>query len=317
MLMPKHHTEAFMKAFRGDNKGRLDSGIKQGIERGLDRLAIDLGLTRVHPTPAQPSTLGEDEAEKLVEDALQYVFDDFCGDTGCAPDCFKWTSKELTADFSIGNFAQNVAIRLLPHLPTDAKLKRLVADLQYQNEKLRDCLNMANRLLEKKVTASEALAAFNAAQPMGVDALQSSGKFFNLVNLYMHDNAIASDIRDHHIELVRKALTAAAPKEGEQQPKMDDGVERARISLNTIRHRAEYFSGGIGAEGFKTIIALCENALSAIANPKRQMEQLCPPDEGYYCKKHERGSRQEGAVCSECYRESIATPQPDARLREE
>jgi len=34
---------------------------------------------------------------------------------------------------------------------------------------------------------------------------------------------------------------------------------------------------------------------------------LCPPDEGYYCEKHERGSRELGTACSECYRESLAT----------
>lgn len=66
-------------------------------------------------TEPSPSILAEAERllnREALEEALQAAWNDFCSDTGCFPDCFSMTKKELWADFRKGPFANEVALHL-------------------------------------------------------------------------------------------------------------------------------------------------------------------------------------------------------------
>lgn len=49
--------------------------------------------------------------EAIVLDAMQSEWDDYCGDTGCYPDDFKWSGGNGTLSFIAGRWAKNVAAR--------------------------------------------------------------------------------------------------------------------------------------------------------------------------------------------------------------
>lgn len=116
------------------------------------------GIYPVYLSGEQQPSLASPAAEPelspgSVAAAMQRAWNDFCADSGNYPECFTVRGKELSADFSAGNFARFVARELKAQPAPGASV---VAGLVEALQTACDYLPIGSRALE---LAREALAA--------------------------------------------------------------------------------------------------------------------------------------------------------------